>query len=100
MLVLGIVILLGVGSHQMVGPFVAAHQPAISLSPVALPLYTLRTFDRYQCFIDADLEPFYPDSEIAVSGLNTARAFTWKNGRINRQQLEKLRMKHFAKRFE
>lgn len=51
----------------------------------------LRTFDRYQCFIDADLEPFYHDSEIAVSGLNTARAFTWKNGRINRQQLEKLR---------
>jgi 3',5'-cyclic AMP phosphodiesterase CpdA len=51
----------------------------------------LRTFDRYQSFIDADLEPFYCDSEIAVSGLNTAHAFTWKNGRINRRQVDKLR---------
>jgi 3',5'-cyclic AMP phosphodiesterase CpdA len=34
----------------------------------------LRKFDRYQCFISADLEPFYRDSEIAVSGVNTARA--------------------------
>jgi|SRR5271165_483538 len=51
----------------------------------------LRKFDRYQYFISADLEPFYRDSEIAISGVNTARALTWKNGRINRQQLEKLR---------
>jgi predicted MPP superfamily phosphohydrolase len=29
-----------------------------------------------------------PHSEIAVSGVNTARALTHKNGRINRQQLE------------
>jgi len=51
----------------------------------------LRKLDRYQCFISANLEPFYCDSEIAVSGVNTARALTRKNGRINRQQLEKIR---------
>jgi 3',5'-cyclic AMP phosphodiesterase CpdA len=51
----------------------------------------LRKLDRYRFHISCDLEPFYQDSEIAVSGVNTARAFTWKNGRINRQQLEKLR---------
>jgi hypothetical protein len=34
----------------------------------------LRKLNRYQCFINADLEPFYHDSEIAVSGVNTARA--------------------------
>jgi len=61
-----------------------------------VPLYNLfsrflRKLNRYQCFINADLEPFYRDSEIAVSGVNTVRALAWKNGRINRQQLEKLR---------
>ena len=33
LLVLSIVILLGAGAHQMVVPFVAEHQPEISLSP-------------------------------------------------------------------
>jgi 3',5'-cyclic AMP phosphodiesterase CpdA len=66
-----------------------------------VPLYNLfsrflRKLDRYQCFIGADLEPFYRDAEIAVSGVNTARALTWKNGRISRQQLENLRAR-FAK---
>jgi 3',5'-cyclic AMP phosphodiesterase CpdA len=51
----------------------------------------LRKLERYQRFISANLEPFYCDSEIAVSGVNTARAFTRKNGRINRQQLEEIR---------
>jgi 3',5'-cyclic AMP phosphodiesterase CpdA len=31
------------------------------------------------------------DSEFAVAGVNTARALTHKNGRINRQQLEEIR---------
>ena len=46
LLVLGVVILLGTGARQMVAPFVAAHQPEISLSPKALPYYTLRTVMR------------------------------------------------------
>ena len=46
LLVLGTVILLGTGARQMVAPFVIAHQPEISLSPAALPFYTLRTVMR------------------------------------------------------
>jgi NitT/TauT family transport system permease protein len=45
-LVLGLIILLGIGARQMVGPFALAHQAQISLSPLALPLYTLRTVMR------------------------------------------------------
>jgi 3',5'-cyclic AMP phosphodiesterase CpdA len=61
-----------------------------------LPLHNLFSrfvckLDRYRRFVSADLEPFYLDSEIAVAGVNTARALAWKNGRINRQQLAKLR---------
>ena len=55
LLVLGIVILLGVGAHQMVAPFVAEHQPEISLSPAALPLYTLRTVMRMLAALAASL---------------------------------------------
>ncbi|MEP6937013.1 MAG: metallophosphoesterase, partial [Chthoniobacterales bacterium] len=50
-----------------------------------------RSLDRYRRYITGDLQPFYSDAEIAVAGLNTARALTWKDGRINRHQLEKLR---------
>jgi 3',5'-cyclic AMP phosphodiesterase CpdA len=50
-----------------------------------------RSLDRYSRYISADLQPFYADSEIVVVGVNTARAWTWKDGRINRSQLEKLR---------
>jgi NitT/TauT family transport system permease protein len=39
-------ILLGAGARQMVAPFAVAHQPAISLSPAALPFYALRTVIR------------------------------------------------------
>lgn len=47
--------------------------------------------DSYRRYICDDLQPFYTDEEIAVAGLNTARALTWKDGRINAQQLAKLR---------
>lgn len=46
---------------------------------------------RYRRFIAADLEPFYLDDEMAIIGVNTARALTWKNGRINAQQIELMR---------
>jgi len=49
-----------------------------------------RMLDRFRRFISEDLEPFYVDDEIAVAGVNTARALTGKNGRISRQQVEKL----------
>ena len=50
-----------------------------------------RSLDRYARHITADLQPFYADAEMVVAGVNTARALTWKDGRINRNQLEKLR---------
>jgi 3',5'-cyclic AMP phosphodiesterase CpdA len=55
-----------------------------------------RKLDRFRRYISDDLEPFYVDDEIAVSGINTARALTGKNGRINRRQLQKLRARFAA----
>lgn len=61
-----------------------------------VPLHNLfsrfvKKLDCYQHYISDDLAPFYSDDEIAVAGVNTARSFTWKNGRINREQLAVLR---------
>jgi 3',5'-cyclic AMP phosphodiesterase CpdA len=51
---------------------------------IARALKPLRNYQRY---ITKDLEPFYSDDEIAIVGINTARSLTFKNGRINRQQV-------------
>jgi 3',5'-cyclic AMP phosphodiesterase CpdA len=61
-----------------------------------VPLYNVvsrftRKLDRYMRYITRDLQPVFTDSEIVVAGVNTARALTWKDGRISRWQLEKLR---------
>ena len=61
-----------------------------------VPLHNLfarfaRRLDRYRRYITPELQPVFADSEIVVAGVNTARAFTWKDGRINRRQLEHLR---------
>lgn len=61
-----------------------------------VPLHNLfarfvRRLDRYQRYITADLQPVFADEEIVAVGVNTARAFTWKDGRINAAQLEQLR---------
>jgi 3',5'-cyclic AMP phosphodiesterase CpdA len=50
-----------------------------------------RRLDRYARYITSELQPVYADQEIVVAGVNTARAFTWKNGRINGRQLAELR---------
>ncbi|TLH64465.1 ABC transporter permease subunit (plasmid) [Mycolicibacterium aubagnense] len=42
-LLLALLTLVGVGAHALSGSFVMTHQPAISLSPAALPGYALRT---------------------------------------------------------
>lgn len=57
-----------------------------------IPLYNvlfrwLRPLNNYRRYVTDDLEPFYADDEIAVLGLNTARSFTFKDGRINREQV-------------
>ena len=51
----------------------------------------LHPLGKYQQSIEPDLEPAYVDGEIAVLGVNTARSATIKGGRINRQQIARLR---------
>src|SRR5271165_479742 len=55
LLVLGVVILVGVGAREMVAPFVVGRQTEISLSPLALPLYTLSTIMRMLAALVASL---------------------------------------------
>jgi 3',5'-cyclic AMP phosphodiesterase CpdA len=57
-----------------------------------VPLYRvwerfLSPLGKYKRLIGADLEPSYVDAEIAVVGINTARSLTFKNGRINEEQM-------------
>jgi len=45
---------------------------------------------RYKRYITEDLAPVYIDDEIAVLGVNTARSLTWKDGRVNKEQVEQI----------
>ena len=61
-----------------------------------IPLYdVLRRFlsplTRYRRFIDDTLCPFHELDGIAVLGVNTARSLTFKDGRINREQIDFIR---------
>jgi 3',5'-cyclic AMP phosphodiesterase CpdA len=61
-----------------------------------VPLYdVLRRFlsplARYRRFIDDNLCPFVELPGIAVLGINTARSLTFKDGRINREQVTFIR---------
>ncbi|RJG24737.1 metallophosphoesterase family protein, partial [Massilia cavernae] len=49
--------------------------------------------ERYKRYITGDLEPVYIDEEIAVMGVNTARSLTFKDGRVNHEQIEAIRSK-------
>ena len=60
-----------------------------------VPLYDvfrrfLSPLARYQRYITTDLQPFFADDEIAVLGINSARSLTFKGGRVNGEQLERL----------
>jgi 3',5'-cyclic AMP phosphodiesterase CpdA len=50
----------------------------------------LKPLDRYRRYITDDLDPVYVDEEIAVLGLNTARSLTFKDGRVNKEQVAKI----------
>lgn len=50
----------------------------------------LAPLERYRQFIHAEVNPTFADDEIHVLGLNTARSFTWQNGRISREQIDHL----------
>jgi 3',5'-cyclic AMP phosphodiesterase CpdA len=57
-----------------------------------IPLYNpvlrfSRPLSRFQRYITNDLAPTYLDDEIAVLGVNTARALVIKGGRVNSQQV-------------
>ena len=51
----------------------------------------VQPLDRYKRYITDDLDPVYIDDEIAVLGVNTARSLTVKDGRLNKEQVEKIR---------
>lgn len=82
------------------GEFVAARQFLDTLPKPQIivpgnhdiPLYNLyyrwrSPLKKYRRYISNDLEPFVNDSEIAVLGLNTARSLSFKNGRLNGEQV-------------
>ena len=61
-----------------------------------VPLYNIlaRFFaplHNYRRYITDDLQPVYVDEEIVVIGINTARSLTFKDGRINAEQVESIR---------
>ncbi len=48
----------------------------------------LQPLTRYKRYITDDLDPMFVDDEIAVLGVNTARSLTFKDGRVNKEQIE------------
>ena len=51
----------------------------------------LQPLTRYKRYITDDLDPFYVDDEIAVLGVNTARSLTFKDGRVNKEQIASIK---------
>ena len=61
-----------------------------------VPLYNLfkrflQPLKNFRSIIADDLEPAYIDEEMAVVGINTARSFTFKDGRVSDEQIERVR---------
>jgi len=61
-----------------------------------VPLYNVfqRFFaplDKFRRYICGDLVPFHVDEELAVVGVSTARSNVFKGGRINAEQVERVR---------
>jgi 3',5'-cyclic AMP phosphodiesterase CpdA len=65
-----------------------------------VPLYNVFTrfftpLARYTHAITPDLTPMHRDEEMIVVGVNTARSWTWGEGRINRTQVDEI-VEHLA----
>jgi 3',5'-cyclic AMP phosphodiesterase CpdA len=63
-----------------------------------IPLHNIFTrfmhpLDKYRRYITEDLQPSYADEEMVVVGVSTARSLTIKGGRINHQQVTRVREK-------
>jgi 3',5'-cyclic AMP phosphodiesterase CpdA len=61
-----------------------------------IPLYRvwerfLSPLGNFRKYIDGNAEPDFVDHEVAVIGINSARSLTFKGGRVNAEQLERLR---------
>lgn len=61
-----------------------------------VPLYDLvhrfaRPLDRYRRHVDDELCPWFENDRLAVLGINTARSLTFKDGRINQEQMALIR---------
>lgn len=56
----------------------------------------LRPLDKYKRYITDDLQPAYVDDEMVVVGVNTARSLTVKGGRINEDQVARIREKLYG----
>jgi 3',5'-cyclic AMP phosphodiesterase CpdA len=57
-----------------------------------IPLYdfvrrALDPLGRFRRYVGRDVDPFFADDEIAVMGLNTARASRWKDGGVSPRQI-------------
>jgi 3',5'-cyclic AMP phosphodiesterase CpdA len=57
-----------------------------------IPLYNpysrfVRPLDGYRRYISETVEPSHSDSELTIACVNTARSFTFKGGRINKDQV-------------
>jgi 3',5'-cyclic AMP phosphodiesterase CpdA len=53
----------------------------------------LGPLDNYRRYITEDLQPSYADEEMVVVGVSTARSLTIKGGRINQEQIARVREK-------
>jgi NitT/TauT family transport system permease protein len=54
-LIIGLLLLAGIGAHQTLAPLTALHEPVVSLDPVNLPEYALRTTLRMLAAMIASL---------------------------------------------
>ncbi|SFU80010.1 metallophosphoesterase family protein [Pseudoduganella namucuonensis] len=66
-----------------------------------IPLYNvaarfLTPLVKYRRHVTPNLAPEHVDDEIAVLGLNTARSLTFKDGRVNEEQIARLRRRFAA----
>ncbi len=66
-----------------------------------IPLYNvasrfLAPLRKYTRYVTLDLTPEYVDEEIAVLGINTARSLTFKDGRVNREQIAQIQRRMSA----
>jgi 3',5'-cyclic AMP phosphodiesterase CpdA len=55
-----------------------------------VPERLLAPLRRYAAHITSDLAPVHQDEEMIVVGVNTARSWTWGEGRINEQQVDSI----------